>query len=209
MGENVPMSSTPDSVIADLDEVPEESARARRPWGWLFALIGLALLVGGGVSAYAISNAMAAGHYADRIADGNYVAVLSIPRFGSDYAVPIVSGTSWASLRQGAGWYEGTAGPGQYGNFAVAGHRLGWGQPFADLDTLELGDVIRLTTADATYTYRVTTPPTVVSGDQTDLLSAVPAAPGRHPVKALITLTTAASILPSTERLIVIAELTE
>ena len=215
------MTSTPDSVIsssegaaaaaviAPVEEPAAVPQRDRRPWGWLVALVVLVLLVGGGVGAYAVSNVVAASRYADRIATGDAVAVLSIPRLGADYAVPIVKGTNWASLRQGLGWYDGTAGPGQYGNFAVAGHRLGWGQPFAGLDSLELGDEIQVTTTAATYTYRVTTPPTIVSGDQTDLLSAVPGGPGRAPVRALITLTTAASVLPSTERLIVIGELTD
>ena len=47
-----------------------------------------------------------------------------------------------ASLEKGPGHYAGTALPGQIGNFAVAGHRVGKGEPFLNLDHLQPGDTV-------------------------------------------------------------------
>ncbi|HSN12418.1 MAG TPA: sortase, partial [Propionibacteriaceae bacterium] len=51
------------------------------------------------------------------------MAILTIPRFGPDYKVPIIVGTSDYALARGVGWYQTTQQPGQIGNFAIAGHR--------------------------------------------------------------------------------------
>ena len=176
----------------------------KRYWSWLVVLIAIVVVIGGVIGGLAVTNLIATSRYADASGD---VGTLSIPRLGSDYSVPIVSGTSLADLRQGVGWYEGTASPGQIGNFALTGHRLGWGQPFADLGTLHVGDDIVVRTNDGTFTYTVITGPTIVSDNDTDILAPVPGGPDRTPTKSLITLTTAASILPSPDRLIVIGEL--
>ena len=45
--------------------------------------------------------------------------------------------------------------PGEQGNFAFAGHRVGRGSPFLDLDQLRPGDPIVVETADAWFVYRV------------------------------------------------------
>ena len=202
MRKNGPMA------VKDFQGASAPKRRVKRSWGWLVALIVLGLLVGGGVGTWQVTNGLATSRYAERIETGDMVGTLVIPRLGLAYAVPIVEGTSEEDLRQGVGWYEGTAAPGQIGNCALAGHRLGWGQPFADLDTLEVGDEISLTTRDTTYIYKVITGPTVVAATLNDVLAAVPGDPGRQPSKALITLTTAATVLPSPNRLVVIAELT-
>ncbi|MGH8960290.1 MAG: class E sortase, partial [Jatrophihabitantaceae bacterium] len=49
---------------------------------------------------------------------GHGIANLYIPRFGRDYAKTIVEGTGAASLEKGPGHYDGTALPGQKGDFA-------------------------------------------------------------------------------------------
>ena len=53
-----------------------------------------------------------------------------------------MQGTSPADLEKGPGHYVGTALPGQRGNFAVAGHRVGKGEPFLNLDQLRAGDAV-------------------------------------------------------------------
>lgn len=82
-------------------------------------------------------------------------AVLYIPRLGSDYRRVILEGTTEAQLSKGPGHYPSTAMPGEPGNVAVAGHRVGKGSPFLDLDLLRPGDPILLETKDAWFLYRV------------------------------------------------------
>src|SRR5206468_6770200 len=86
---------------------------------------------------------------------GAPVAVVHIPRLGSDYQRVIVEGTEQTQLAQGPGHYVGAAMPGQQGNFALAGHRVGKGSPFLDLDTMRPGDPIVVETATQWYVYRV------------------------------------------------------
>ena len=59
-----------------------------------------------------------------------------MPRFGADYARPVVEGAARPVLAHGVGHYAGTAEPGEVGNFAVAGHRTTYGKPFNEIDTL-------------------------------------------------------------------------
>jgi sortase A len=82
-------------------------------------------------------------------------ANLYIPRFGKDYAWTIVQGTNDADLERGPGHYSGSAVPGQVGDFALAGHRVGKGEPFLNLDQLVPGDPIVVQTDGNWYVYRV------------------------------------------------------
>jgi sortase A len=59
-------------------------------------------------------------------------------------------------LKQGPGHYPGTPLPGQSGNAAIAGHRTTYGAPFHDLDRLDPGDPIFVTTAMGRFRYDVT-----------------------------------------------------
>ena len=87
--------------------------------------------------------------------DGTGIAFLYMPRLGSDYAWAIVQGTTDADLEKGPGHYVGTALPGQVGNFAVAGHRVGKGEPFLNLDHLQAGDTVIVQTESKWFVYRV------------------------------------------------------
>ena len=80
-------------------------------------------------------------------------ALLRIPKFGADYEVPIVEGTDLDDLARGVGHYPGTAAPGAVGNFALAGHRVTHGEPFARLLDLDKGDQVIVETSSAIYTY--------------------------------------------------------
>jgi len=88
---------------------------------------------------------------------GDPFAVLHIPRLagGDGYERVVVEGVAQVQLAQGPGHYIDTAMPGQEGNFAVAGHRVGRGSPFLDLDQLRPGDPVVVETAADWYVYRV------------------------------------------------------
>lgn len=91
---------------------------------------------------------------ADPVPDGDAIANLRIPRLGLDWQV--VEGVSVADLKDGPGHFRETVMPGQLGNSAIAGHRTTHGHPFLELDQLEPGDLIEITTLVGTYTYAVT-----------------------------------------------------
>ncbi|SES36890.1 LPXTG-site transpeptidase (sortase) family protein [Actinokineospora terrae] len=88
-------------------------------------------------------------------ADGEGMAKLYIPALGDDYHFTIVEGTSAADLETGPGHYKKSALPGQPGNFAVAGHRVGKGAPFNDLDLLSSCDAIVVETQTSWFVYRM------------------------------------------------------
>jgi sortase A len=67
----------------------------------------------------------------------------------------VVEGIRTADLRNGAGHMPDTALPGQPGNAVISGHRTTWGQPFHELDVMELGDSIEVETALGIHTYEV------------------------------------------------------
>jgi len=86
---------------------------------------------------------------------GDGFANLYIPSFGKDYVKTVIEGTGDADLDRGPGHYVNTQVPGQIGNFAVAGHRVGKGEPFLNLDQLRPGDKIVVQTATHWYVYTV------------------------------------------------------
>ena len=86
---------------------------------------------------------------------------LTVPKMGI-YDIPVVEGTTEASLSQGVGHFPGSGYPWIPGsNTYIAGHRIGYpgtlsDHVFWDLPTLTVGDQIFLTDANGTtYTYAV------------------------------------------------------
>lgn len=88
-------------------------------------------------------------------AEGAAFARMHIPAFGSDFNFAIVKGVSDADLERGPGHYMDTQNPGEPGNFAMAGHRVGRGSPFNDLGSLNSCDAVVVETADSWNIYRV------------------------------------------------------
>ena len=94
------------------------------------------------------------------VPDDSYMT-LTVPAMGiSD--IPVVEGTTEASLSQGAGHYTGSGYPWVAGsNTYIAGHRLGYpgtasDHVFWNLPNLAMGDKIYLTDSNGhTYTYAV------------------------------------------------------
>lgn len=154
---------------------------------------------------------------------GDGLAVLHIPRLGSDYQRVVLEGTEEAQLSQGPGHYVGTAMPGEQGNLALAGHRVGKGSPFLELDTMVPGDPIVVETADSWFVYRVlgdpatgdfTADPSGIPGRQVvlpsdiEVISPTPNAAADAPASdAYLTLTTCHPRFSARERLIIHAAL--
>lgn len=86
---------------------------------------------------------------------GEAFARMYIPAFGSDFAFAIVEGTGDEDLLKGPGRYVDSQMPGQPGNFAVAGHRVGKGAPFNDLGNLKACDAVIVETRSSWDIYRV------------------------------------------------------
>lgn len=133
---------------------------------------------------------------------GEAIALLRIPDFGPEYEIPILNGTDLAILSKGVGHYSSTAAPGEIGNFALAGHRVTHGQPFARLLELDRGDQIIVETREAIYTYVLDDSPKQLTVQDTDtwVIDPVPGEPDAKPTDALITLTTCQDLFRSPDR---------
>jgi sortase A len=157
------------------------------------------------------------------IPTGTGIANLYIPRLGKDYAFTIVEGTGASSLAKGPGHYVHTALPGQVGDFAIAGHRVGKGEPFLNLDKLRPGDAVIVETETDWYVYRIkgdvatgnlaVSTPDGIPGRQVVLPSdgnvilPVPDHPGAIPTEKLMTLTTCHPKFTATHRMVLHAVL--
>ncbi|WP_165367776.1 class E sortase [Phytoactinopolyspora endophytica] len=86
---------------------------------------------------------------------GDAYGIIRIPRFGDDWEWVIVQGVEDDDLRNGPGHYLDSAEPGEVGNFAVAAHRAGHGEPFAGFPELHAGDIVEIETADGIFTYEL------------------------------------------------------
>ena len=156
------------------------------------------------------------GHVEVSAAGTTSTAVVRIPRFGKDYRMPLLEGTSDEALASGIGHLDATAEPGDEGNVVLAAHRVTHGEPFADLPSLRPGDEVVVETADATYTYVLDTggDDLEVSFDADWVLAPLPANPDpggvepvQEPGQRLITLTTCAELFHTDERLVAFGHL--
>lgn len=91
----------------------------------------------------------------DRPVTGAGIAKMYVPAFGPDFVFTVLEGTDDDTLAAGPGHYQGSADPGELGNFSLAGHRVGKGSPFNSLDQLSSCDAIVIETVDHWYVYRV------------------------------------------------------
>ena len=150
------------------------------------------------------------------VAGTQATAIVRIPRFGSDYAVPLLGSVEDDALAAGIGHFPQTAGPGGVGNFAVAGHRITHGEPFRDLPELEPGDRVVVETRGWRYTYVLDTAgdDLVVPFTQSWVLAEHPrnpvaggVQPPRGAGRRLITLTTCAELFHTDDRSVVFGHL--
>ncbi len=68
----------------------------------------------------------------------------------------IYRGVTLPTLDKGVGYWPGTAMPGHVGNVVLGGHRVSKKKPFRNIDLLNPGDEIYITTAEGTFVYAVT-----------------------------------------------------
>jgi len=130
---------------------------------------------------------------------GDPMARLEIPAIGLDKIV--IEGVSPSDLQDGPGHFPETPLPGQLGNAAIAGHRTTHGQPFFDIDDVEPGDEIVLTTLAGRYVYRVTGSIVVGPADYDRVI------PTLDPAKATLALTSCHPKFSTSQRIVVNAEL--
>jgi sortase A len=164
------------------------------------------------------------------------IAVLYIPRLGHDFHFAVVQGSAVPDdnqLEQGPAHYADTQLPGQVGNFAVAGHRVGKGEPFLNIDVLRSGDPVIIETKSWWYIYRVLGQPAgsnpdqvrqqvatatdgspimlpgreIVGPDDINVVQPVPDHPGATATQRLMTITTCHPKFTSSHRMIVYSEL--
>lgn len=111
---------------------------------------------------------------------------------------PIVQGDSWEELKQGIGHRVGSVNPGERGNLILSGHNDVYGEPFRDLEKLEIGKDVLVYAGATSFRYVVKTRRVVVPTDLSPLASS------KNPIITLITCT---PYRVDTHRLIVIGEL--
>jgi sortase A len=88
-----------------------------------------------------------------KLAEGDALGRIVIPKIHLDTIV--VQGVDLGDLKKGPGHYPNTPLPGEAGNAAIAGHRTTYGAPFGNVDQLEAGDEIDITTVQGSFRYEV------------------------------------------------------
>ncbi|MGW7044429.1 class E sortase [Streptomyces avermitilis] len=138
---------------------------------------------------------------------GKPFAVMYIPRLGFTWNKPVLEGTGTEVLKKGLGHYANTAQLGQEGNFAVAGHRRTYGDPFKDFPKLRHGDEVVLTDGTTWFTYVIDTGPYKTVPTDVEVIDPVPRKSGYEREGRYLTLTTCEPEWGHSHRLIVWAHL--
>jgi sortase A len=139
--------------------------------------------------------------------NGEPFAIMYIPRLGFTWNKPVLDGTGVGTLKKGLGHYARTAQLGQRGNFAVAGHRRTYGDPFKDFPRLRPGDAVVLTDGTSWFTYRIDTKPYKTLPSDVAVIDPVPKRSGYTRAGRYLTLTTCEPEWGHSHRLIVWAHL--
>ncbi|MBD3916892.1 class E sortase [Nocardioides hwasunensis] len=146
---------------------------------------------------------------------GRVSSIVRIPRFGDDYAVPILEGTTDEVLAAGFGRFTSSAKAGQKGNFAIAAHRITHGEPLRAMPELRPGDEVVVETRQWTYTYVLDTGGADLTVPFTAgwVLDDVPTnpsggvQPAQEPGQRLLTLTTCSELFHTDDRLVAFGHL--
>jgi sortase A len=119
-----------------------------------------------------------------------------IPAINIDW--PVVEGDSWEELKQGIGHRVGSANPGERGNLVLSGHDDVFGEPFRDLEKLDVGKDVLVYAGGTSFRYIIKAKRVVAPNDLSVLGSS------KNPIVTLITCT---PYRVDTNRLILIGEL--
>lgn len=119
-----------------------------------------------------------------------------IPAINIDW--PVVEGDSWEELKQGIGHHVGSVDPGERGNLVLSGHDDVFGEPFRDLEKLDVGKDVLVYGGSTTFRYVIKAKRVIAPNDLSVL------APSKNPIVTLITCT---PYRIDTNRLILIGEL--
>jgi sortase A len=119
-----------------------------------------------------------------------------IPAIAVDW--PVVEGDSWEELKQGIGHRVGSANPGERGNLILSGHDDVYGEPFRDLEKLEIGKDVLVYASGTSFRYVIKAKRVVAPNDLSVLV------PSKNPIVTLITCT---PYRVDTHRLILIGDL--
>ncbi|MDN0199292.1 class E sortase [Streptomyces sp. S.PNR 29] len=138
---------------------------------------------------------------------GRPFAIMYIPRLGFTWNKPVLEGTGTGTLKKGLGHYARTAQLGQKGNFAVAGHRRTYGDPFKDFPELRRGDAVVLSDGVTWFTYRIDKGPYKTVPTDIEVIDPVPRKSGYTRPGRYLTLTTCDPEWGHSHRLIVWAHL--
>jgi sortase A len=234
----MPTNVTGDERQMGLRRAGHSPARPRRtPRQRVLATVGLVLVVAGAstlvwvgwqlwgtnwVSHRKQEEAVAAlrtqwdsGRDVAKVGEVTVTSVVRIPRFGEDYLVPMVEGTSDAALATGFGHFTESAAPGDQGNFALAAHRITHGEPLRDMPSLQPGDKVVIETRTHVFTYVLDTggDDLVVPFTDSWVLDRQPVNPhgGVQPIQdpgaRLITLTTCSELFHTDNRMIAFGHL--
>ncbi|MGW0839632.1 class E sortase [Streptomyces sp. NPDC002787] len=134
---------------------------------------------------------------------GKPFALMYIPRLGFTWNKPVLEGTKTDTLKKGLGHYANTAQLGQKGNFAVAGHRRTYGDPFKDFPKLRPGDAVVLSDGANWFTYVIDEGPYRTLPTDVQVIDPVPKKSGYTRAGRYLTLTTCDPEWGHSHRLIV------
>lgn len=128
------------------------------------------------------------------------IGLMYIPALKSDvWGEPIVAGTGYSELAQGIGHYTQNQLPAEAGNFAVAGHRVTYGQPFYHFEKLATGDEVFVLMEEGWYSYELIANEKIQESEVW-VLGEVQSQLGLSPEEKIITLTTCDPRWNSTRR---------
>ena len=130
---------------------------------------------------------------------GTAIAYIEIPAIKMKAVV--VAGVRTDDLTKGVGHFPSSPMPGQPGNAALAGHRTTNGQPFINIDRVQVGDEIIVTTLQGRYVYRMTGQQIVRPSDGQVVAN--------QPDKKMLTLTSCNPKYSAKQRIVVTADLDE